>query len=160
MWCLEPRKPIRVYSQTAGKLFPPTIGSPDHQWIMVTLDDGTTLTVGAGWILPLGYPNYSHTWIEVIGTEGALTVDDSHKEVTLNTSKHGIQYPMSSMPGEQVDHVFAGAMAGETLHFVDAIARNKPVMVKPEEARLIMDIYLAADLSVERGEPVTLPRNA
>jgi predicted dehydrogenase len=160
MWCLQPRKPIRVYSQTAGKLFPPTIGSPDHQWIMVTLDDGTTLTVGAGWILPLGYPNYSHTWIEVIGTEGALTVDDSHKEVTLNTSKHGIQYPMSSMPGEQVDHVFAGAMAGETLHFVDAIARNKPVMVKPEEARLIMDIYLAADLSVERGEPVTLPRNA
>ena len=160
MWCLEPRKPIRVYSQTSGKLFPPTIGSPDHQWIMVTLDDGTTLTVGAGWILPLGYPNYSHTWIEVIGTEGALTVDDSHKEVTLNTSEHGIQYPMSSMPGEQVDHVFAGAMAGETLHFVDAIARNKPVMVKPEEARLIMDIYLAADLSVERGEPVTLPRNA
>jgi predicted dehydrogenase len=160
MWCLAPRKPIRVYSQTAGKLFPPTIGSPDHQWIMVTLDDGTTLTVGAGWILPLGYPNYSHTWIEVIGTEGALTVDDSHKEVTLNTSEHGIQYPMSSMPGEQVDHVFAGAMAGETLHFVDAIARNKPVMVKPEEARLIMDIYLAADLSVERGEPVTLPRNA
>ena len=63
------------------------------------------------------------------------------------------------MPGEQVDHVFAGAMAGETLHFVDAVARGKPVMVKPEEARLIMDIYLAADLSVERGEPVTLPRN-
>lgn len=64
----------------------------------MTLDDGTTLTVGAGWI-PLGYPNYSHTWIEVVGTEGALTIDDSHKEVTLNTSKNGIQYPMSSMPG-------------------------------------------------------------
>ena len=159
MWCLAPRKPVRVYSQTSGKLFPATIGSPDHQWIMVTLDDGITLTVGAGWILPLGYPNYSQCWIEVIGTEGALSIDDSHKEVTLNTSKHGIQYPMSSMPGEAVDHVFAGAMANETLHFIDAVARGKPVLVKPEEARLIMDIYLAADLSVERGEPVALPRN-
>ena len=79
--------------------------------------------------------------------------------MTLNTSKHGIQYPMSSMPGEAVDHVFAGAMANETLHFIDAVARGKPVLVKPEEARLIMDIYLAADLSVERGEPVALPRN-
>jgi hypothetical protein len=33
-------------------------------------------------------------------------------------------------------------------------------MVKPEEARMIMDIYIAADLSDERGEPVMLPRNA
>jgi predicted dehydrogenase len=97
--------------------------------------------------------------IEIIGTDGALTIDDTHKEVTLNTTKHGIRYPMSSMPGEAVDHVFAGAMANETLHFIDACARNKPVLVKPEEARTIMDIYIAADLSVERGEPVVLPRN-
>ena len=159
MWCLAPRKPIRVYSQTSGKLFQKQFGSPDHQWILVTLDDGTTITVGAGWILPLGYPNYSQTWIEIVGTEGALTIDDTHKEVTLNTTKDGIHYPMSSMPGEGVEHVFAGAMAGETLHFVDAVARDRPVMVKPEEARQIMDIYLAADLSVERGEPVALPRN-
>jgi scyllo-inositol 2-dehydrogenase (NAD+) len=159
MWCLAPRKPIRVYSQTSGKLFSQKSETPDHQWIMVTLDDGTTITVGAGWILPYGYPNYSQAWIEIIGTEGALTIDDTHKEVTLNTSKNGIHYPMSSMPGEGVEHVFAGAMANETLHFVDAVTRGKPVLVKPEEARAIMDIYLAADLSVERGEPVALPRN-
>ncbi|MBN8920599.1 MAG: Gfo/Idh/MocA family oxidoreductase [Rhizobiales bacterium] len=159
MWCLAPRKPVRVYSQTSGKLFTEQFGSPDHQWIIVTLDDGTTITVGAGWILPIGYPNYCQTWIEIIGTEGTLTIDDTHKEVTLNTSKNGIHYPMSSMPGEDVEHVFAGAMANETLHFIDACTRGKPVMVKPEEARAVMDIYLAADLSVERGEPVTLPRN-
>jgi len=73
LWCLKPRKPVKVYSQTSGKLFPKKIGSPDHQWVMVTLDDGTTLTVGAGWILPLGYPNYSNAWIEVVGTDGAIT---------------------------------------------------------------------------------------
>jgi len=32
-------------------------------------------------------------------------------------------------------------------------------MVKPSEARLVMDVYVAADISDELGEPVTLPRN-
>ena len=159
LWCLQPRKPVRVYSQQAGKLLKRKSDTPDHQWIMVTMDDGTTITVGAGWILPLGYPNYSQCWIEVVGTDGALTIDDTHRDVQLNTVANGTRYPMSSMPGEPVDHVFAGPMAGETAHFIDAVVHDRPVMVKPAEARLVMDVYVAADLSAERGEPVLLPRN-
>jgi hypothetical protein len=30
-------------------------------------------------------------------------------------------------------------------------------MVKPEQARTVMEVYLAADLSAERNEPVALP---
>lgn len=160
MWCLQPRKPIRVFSQAAGKYMKQFSETLDHQWVMITMDDGTTVNVGAGWILPLGYPNYSHTWIEIIGTEGSLTVDDSHKEVSLNTVAHGIRYPMSSMPGEAVDHVFAGSMSNETLHFLDAVARDRAVLVKAEEARAVMDIYNAADIAAERHEAVSLPRNA
>jgi predicted dehydrogenase len=160
LWCLQPRKPVRVFSQASGKYMKRFSETLDHQWVMVTMDDGTTVTVGAGWILPLGYPNYSHTWIEIVGTEGSLTVDDSHKEVSLNTVEHGIRYPMSSMPGEQVDHVHAGPMAAETLHFLDAVARDREVLVKAEEARAVMDVYNAADISAERHEAVTLPRNS
>jgi hypothetical protein len=32
-------------------------------------------------------------------------------------------------------------------------------MVTAEEAKLVMQVYQAADLSVELGEPVSLPRN-
>ena len=159
LWCLQPRKPVKVYSQTAGKLFSKKSNTPDHQWIIVTLDDGMTITVGGGWILPLGYPNYSHTWIEVIGTDGSLFIDDSHKDVHLNTVKNGIRYPMSSMPGEPVEHTHAGPMHEETMHFINAVALNKPVLVKPEEAKTVMELYMAADLSAENGEPVFLPRN-
>jgi scyllo-inositol 2-dehydrogenase (NAD+) len=159
LWCLHPRKPVKVYSQTSGKLFSKNSNTPDHQWIMVTLDDGMTITIGAGWILPLGYPNFSNTWIEIIGTDGSLFIDDTHKDVQLNTVKDGVRYPMSSMPGEPVNHTFAGPMHNETLHFLDAVALNKPVLVKPEEARLVMDLYTAADISAETGEPVMLPRN-
>ena len=159
LWCLQPRKPVKVYSQTAGKLFSKKSNTPDHQWIIVTLDDGMTITVGGGWILPLGYPNYSHTWIEVIGTDGSLFIDDSHKDVHLNTVRDGIRYPMSSMPGEPIEHTHAGPMHEETMHFINAVATNKPVLVKPEEAKTVMELYIAADLSAERGEPITLPRN-
>ena len=126
---------------------------------MVTMDDETTINVGIGWILPVGYPNYVTGWIEVIGTDGALTIDDTHREVSLNTAEHGIRYPLSTMPGENVDHVFAGSMHDETRHFLEAVSYNRPAMVTAEEARLVMDVCAAADLSAERGEPVSLPRN-
>jgi predicted dehydrogenase len=116
-------------------------------------------TIGAGWILPPGYPNFSTTWIEVVGSEGALMIDDSHKDVMLNTMNGGMVLPISTMPGESVGHVFAGPMAQETLHFVDAVARDRPVLVTPEEARQVMEVYIAADISAERNEPVTLPLN-
>lgn len=157
LWCLQPRKPVRVYSQQSGKLFNRVSETPDHQWIMVTMDDGTTISAGSGWVLPLGYPQYSQSWIEVVGTEGALTVDDTHRDIRLNTVADGIRYPLSSMPGESVNHVFAGAMVDETLHFVQAVALGRPALVTAREARLVMDVTMAADLSAETGRVVELP---
>jgi len=159
LWCLEPAKPVRVYSQVnygamreAGAR-----DVPDTQWITVTLDSGLSFVVGGGWSLPPGYPNFSTTWIEMVGTEGAIMVDDSHRDVVLNTMKGGMQLPLSTMPGEFVEHTYAGAMAAETLHFLEAVAHDRPVLVTPEHARMVMEVYIAADLSAERNQPVDLP---
>jgi len=159
LWCLEPAKPVRVYSQVVNKVMRPDYGVEDCQWIMVTMDDGTVLTVGAGWILPPAYPNFSATTIEFVGSEGALLIDDTHRDVVQSTMNGGIVFPMSTMPGEQVGHVFAGSMDAETTHFLDAVARDKSVMVTPEQARQVMEVYIAADMSAERNEPVMLPLN-
>jgi predicted dehydrogenase len=159
LWCLEPAKPVRVYSQLAFGAMRATTGAeiPDCQWITVTMDSGLAFVVGGGWSLPPGYPNFSSTWIEFLGTEGALLVDDSHKDVVLNTMKSGMQLPMSTMPGEAVEHVYAGPMAAETVSFIEAVAYDRPVVVTPEHARMVMEVYLAADLSAERNAPVDLP---
>jgi predicted dehydrogenase len=130
---------------------------PDTQVMIVTMDDGVTVTIGAGWSLPPGYPNFSATWIEFVGTEGALMIDASHKDIVLNTMKDGVQFPLSTMPGEYVGHVYAGPMERETIHFLEAIAYDRPVMVDPRLARQTMEVYLAADLSVELGQVVELP---
>ncbi len=130
---------------------------PDTQWITVTMDSGLAFVIGAGWSLPPGYPNFSTTWIEFVGTEGAVMVDDSHRDVVLNTMQKGMVLPMSTMPGEAVDHTYAGPMAAETIHFLEAVALDRPVLVTPEHARMVMEVYMAADRSAETGAPVPLP---
>jgi predicted dehydrogenase len=159
LWCLQPAKPVRVYSQVNYGALRDSTGSdiPDNQWITVTMDSGLSFVVGGGWSLPPGYPNFSTTWIEMIGTEGAVIVDDSHRDVVLNTMKDGMRLPMSSMPGEFVDHTYAGPMERETSHFLEAVACDRPVLVTAEEARQVMELYIAADISAERNEPVKLP---
>jgi len=159
LWCLEPAKPVRVYSQQNFGAMQEASGQPiaDQQWLSVTMDSGLSFVVGGGWSLPPGYPNFSTTWIEMIGTEGALMVDDSHRDVVLNTMQKGMQLPMSTMPGERVEHTYAGPMAAETIHFLEAVAFDRPVMVTPEHARMVMEVYIAADLSAERNQPVSLP---
>ena len=123
LWCMEPARPVRVYSQANFGAMQEASGSPiaDTQYIIVTLDNGASFVIGAGWSLPPGYPNFSSTWIEFVGTDGAVIVDDSHRDVVINTVAKGMQLPMSTMPGEPVEHTYAGPMAAETVHFLEAV---------------------------------------
>lgn len=157
LWCLEPAKPIRVYAQAVDRVMKPINDVSDCMWIVVTMDDGTVFTIGAGWIMPPAYPNFSSTTVEFIGSEGALLVDDSHRDVVLSRMDKGTVFPMSTMPGEPVGHVFAGPMHNETIHFLEAVAYDRPVMATAEQARQVMEVYMAADLSAESNLPVSLP---
>ncbi len=156
LWCLAPRKPVRVYAQEVHKIMGQQYNVPDCAWIVVTMDDGTAFTIGAGWVLPPAYPNFSSCWIEMVGTEGAVMVDDTHRDVYVTTMQKGIQFPISSMPGESVGHVYAGPMAAETIHFLECVANGREPLVTPEHARMVMQVYQAADLSAETGQPVEI----
>jgi scyllo-inositol 2-dehydrogenase (NAD+) len=156
-WCLEPRRPVRVYSQNAWGVRQSTHGTPDTQYIVVTMDDGVVVTVGAGMSLPPHYPNASTTWIEVIGTDGAVIADASHRDIVFNTVADGIQFPLSTMPGEFIDHMYEGPMERETTHFIEAVALDRAVMVDPHLARMTMEVYIAADLSAELNQVIELP---
>jgi predicted dehydrogenase len=156
-WFLEPAKPVRVYSQGAYGCMQPVNGSFDVIWSLVEMDNGVLVSLGGGWNLPPSYPNYCATWIEITGTEGSLFLDDTQRDNWLNTLDGGTRFPMSTMPGEQVDHVFAGPMGPETIHFLECCILDRPVMVTPESARIVMETYTAADLSAECRQPIDLP---
>lgn len=156
-WMLDPAKPEKIYSQGAYGYMKELNGSYDCMWSTVNMDNGTIVVIGGGWNLPPSYPNYCSTWIEITGTEGSLVLDDTARDHWLNTMEGGTRYPMSTMPGEDLDHVFAGQMGPETIHFLESVLLDRPPMVDPVHARLVMESYSAADLSAKLGEPVSLP---
>lgn len=156
LWCLEPARPVKVYAQSVYRVMRDVHDVADCTWITITMDDGVVVVVGAGWILPPGYPNFSTTTIELVGSDAALLVDDSHRDVLLNRMDGGISLPLSTMPGERVGHVYAGPMAAETVHFLEAVAYDRPVLATARQARTVMEVYQAADTSAETGLPVDL----
>ena len=160
LWCFAPRRPVRVYAQEVRKIMQATHNVPDCVWIVVTLDDGCVFTIGAGWVLPPAYPNFSSTWIELVGTEGAIMADDTHRDISVNTMKRGIEFPLSTMPGEKVGHVYSGPMEAETIHFLECVATGQQPLVRPEEARTVMEVYEAADKSAADACPVDLQPRA
>jgi myo-inositol 2-dehydrogenase/D-chiro-inositol 1-dehydrogenase len=48
-------------------------------------------------------------------------------------------------------------MGPETLHFLESVLLDRDPLVSAEHARMVMESYLAADISAEIGEPVDLP---
>src|ERR1700686_586976 len=72
LWCFAPRKRFRVYAPEVRKIMQGPHDVPDCGGIVVTLEDGCVFTIGAGWVFPPSYPNSAATWIEILGTEGAL----------------------------------------------------------------------------------------
>src|ERR1700687_979913 len=128
-WLLEPAKPVRVYSQGAYGYMKPINGSHDVMFTTVRSEESRVVMIGGGWNFPPSYPNYCSTWIEITGTEGALTLDDTQRDNWLNTAKRGQEFAMSTMPGEWVDHVYAGGIGPETLHFIEACIRDTAGMV-------------------------------
>ncbi len=156
LWCFAPRHPVRVYAQEVRKIMQPSHNVPDCVWIVVTLNDGCVFTIGAGWVLPPAYPNFSSTWIEMVGTEGAIMADDTHRDISINTMQRGIEFPLSTMPGEKVQHVYAGPMEAETVAFLECVVKGRQPLVTPQHARVVMEVYQAADKSVEESRPVEL----
>lgn len=155
-WLLD-AKPVKVYSQGAYGYMKELNGSYDCMWNTVNMDNGALVVIGGGWNLPPSYPNYCATWIEITGTEGSLILDDTSRDNWLNTVEGHTQFPMSTMPGEHVDHMYAGQMGPETLHFLESVLLDRDPLVSAEHARMVMESYLAADISAETGEVVELP---
>lgn len=157
LWWLEPRRPVRVYGQSVDGVIKSSYGLPDCTWVVVTMDDGTAFTVGSNWNLPLEAPGFSGAMAEVVGTDGALFIDESHRDMLLTRVEGGLTRPLSSMPGERVGNVYRGPLEAETNHFIDCVARDLPPVVSAEGARVSMEVALAADLSAEHGQPIPVP---
>jgi predicted dehydrogenase len=172
LWFLEPRKPVKVYAQAAGVVFPDQPdGLGDYGWAIVTFDDGAAVNLGVTGILPEKWPAYVSTiQVDIFGTEGALAIDDGHKDVMLVSDKP-IPSPYapdssvhtaflgSQMPGDWALGDFYGPMREETRLFIDRVTTGRDVpLCDAERGREVLELTLAIEKSaIEGGSVVELP---
>jgi scyllo-inositol 2-dehydrogenase (NAD+) len=90
-----------------------------------------------------------------VAAEGALLIDDTHRDVVLNTMNKGMVLPLSTMPGEQVAHVYQGPMEAETIHFIEAVALDRPV--PDTRASAASHGSNLGPTFAERHQPMSLP---
>ena len=173
LWFFEGRKPVRVYAAGVNKIHAghPS-GAGDGAWALVTLEDGSTLNLGCSWILPTNWPAPTTTMgMEILGTTGAIAIDDSHRE-TIMATMSGDAVPSPYAPNVSSDVVFFesmpagdwllgefwGPMREEVRAFLEHVTTGRDTpLTMPSAARTTLEVTLAIEKSAQTGQPIDLP---
>jgi UDP-N-acetylglucosamine 3-dehydrogenase len=126
---------------------------PDVGWAMLHFGEEAIGVIETVWRLPENTPTVIDARMEVIGTEGKLSIDCSHTGLTILDAK-GMKMPDTMywpiQHGRQV-----GALALELDYFAGCVRTDTPPgVVTPLEAARAVAVMEAAELSSERREVV------
>ncbi len=109
------------------------------------------------WRLPANTPTTIDAVLEVVGTEGQLTIDCGHAGLQI-VDGQGVAFP-DTMYWPAVQGQRWGALANEIGYFNRCIREQRdPEVVTPEEAARAVAVMLAAEQSAATGETVRLGR--
>lgn len=141
-------KPVSVYAQTLNSR--PELPHDDLGWAMFRLDSGAIAVIENVWCLPENAPFAIDARMEIIGTEGAIYIDNSGGQYTLLT-KSGMQFPQSTY-WPKVHGLRRGYLKEEFDYFLKCVAAgDKPTVITPEESRLVVAAILKAEQSAREN---------
>lgn len=126
---------------------------PDLAWAMLEFADHAVGVVETIWCLPERVPTTIDARLEVIGTDGMLTIDCGHAGLAL-LDAGGLHFPDTAY-WPRVHERQVGALAHELDYFAQCIRREQPPQViSPLEAALAVAVVEAAEQSAEVGAAV------
>jgi UDP-N-acetylglucosamine 3-dehydrogenase len=144
-------KPVSVYAQTMNTR--PNHPYDDMGWAMFRFDNGAIVVLESIWCLPEKAPFAIDGRMEVIGTEGAVYIDNSGINYTLLT-KNGISYPQSTY-WPIVHGMRRGHLKEEFDYFLKCVAgEKKPDIITPQESRAAVAAIKLAELSAKENRVV------
>ncbi|MBN1298955.1 MAG: Gfo/Idh/MocA family oxidoreductase [Actinobacteria bacterium] len=125
-------KPKTVYAQTVNTR--PGLKYDDVAWALFRLDNGAFAVIENIWSLPDNVPYAIDAKMEIVGTKGAIDIDNSGKNYTVLT-KNGLSFPQSTY-WPKVHDIRRGYLKEELEYFVKCIINNKkPEVITPRESR-------------------------
>jgi UDP-N-acetylglucosamine 3-dehydrogenase len=144
-------KPVSVFAQTMNTR--PELPYDDLGWAMFRLDSGAIAVIENVWCLPENVPFAIDAKMEIIGTEGAIYIDNAGSNYTVLTKK-GLSYPQSTY-WPKVHGMRRGFLKEEFDYFIKCVARGeKPTVITPRESREVVAAVRAAELSARENRVV------
>jgi predicted dehydrogenase len=170
MWLLEGKTPVEAYARSVDRVLGPAYRGIDLTAGLITMADGTLYHLNIAWSLPEVWPGSVYSLeIGIVGTEGVLTIDDTHRDLVLATARpqaagytpestRHVDFLGSYPPGDRALGELWGPMREETNAWLSRVALGHPTPhATAAEAHQRLMLTKALDLSARRRRPVALP---
>ncbi len=170
MWYLEQKTPVECYARSVDKVLGPLYHGIDATAGMIMFSDGAVHTLSISWALPVTWPGAVYSLeVGINGTDGVLTIDDTHRDMVLAVSKPQsegyapdtsrlVDFMGSYPPGDMALGELRGPMADETVSWLNRVSLGLPTQAATAaEAHNRLMLTKALDLSAKRKQPVKLP---
>src|SRR6201996_2317832 len=170
MWYMEQKTAVECYARSIDKVLGPLYHGIDATAGMIMFSDGSVHNLSISWALPVTWPGAVYSLeVGINGTEGVLTIDDTHRDMVLAVSKPQgegyapdqsrlVDFLGSYPPGDMALGELRGPMADETVSWLNRVALGLPTPAATvEEAHNNLMLTKALDLSAKRKQPVKLP---
>ena len=173
MWMLEAKRPVEIYARSVDRALGPICKGIDATAGTITFDDGSLYHASISWALPIVWPAAVYSLdIGIVGTEGVLTIDDTHRDIVLATtlaqgegyapdSTRCVDFLGSYPPGDVALGELRGPMREETEQWLNRLAMGLPTQhATAEEAHDRLMLSKAFDLSARLKRAIALPLGA
>ncbi len=145
-------KVVSAYAQTlnvTGKKY------PDVGWTMYRFDSGAIGVLEDVWYLPDKTAFQIDERMEIIGTEGSISIHDTHPNFSITDTSGWHSQDTTYWPS--IHGVRAGALRDELAYFINCIDQGtQPSIISPEESMAAVEACLAAERSAATGQIVLL----
>ena len=173
MWLLESKTPVEVYARSVDRVLGPLYGGIDATAGMIMFSDGCVYHLNISWALPVTWPAAVYSLeVGIVGTEGVLTIDDTHRDIVLAVSapqaegylpdrSRLVDFMGSYPPGDMALGELRGPMREETSSWLDRVSMGVPTQhATAKEAHQRLMLTKALDASAKKRQPVSLPLKA
>src|SRR5690349_18214582 len=170
MWMMEAKKPVEIYARSVDKALGPLCKGIDATAGTIVFEDGSLYHAVISWALPVVWPGAVYSLeVGITGTEGVLTIDDTHRDIVLATSRsQGEGYAPDSQrrvdflgsypPGDMALGELRGPMREETEQWLNRVSMGLDTQhATAAEAHNRLMLTKAFDLSAKRKKPIPLP---
>jgi myo-inositol 2-dehydrogenase / D-chiro-inositol 1-dehydrogenase len=170
MWMMEAKRPVEIYARSVDRALGPICKGIDATVGTITFEDGSLYHSAMSWALPVVWPGAVYSLeVGIVGTEGVLTIDDTHRDIVLATdieqgegyapdARRRVDFLGSYPPGDIVLGELRGPMREETEQWLNRLAMDLPTQhATAEEAHNRLMLTKAFDLSARLKREVPLP---